>query len=197
MAKTKGATTKQKVERNKRVVTTYDQQTINKCFRLYLRYNGKQYRAIGDEMRREYPWFKDNRISAWAEKYAWDAALKVKIESDKRQALTTADELVEEVETVRKKIYERIKGDGNHDDDLIARHRDYCRLSIEALTRVQEARDTFGAWLAFWEKMLEWVPEFSPHAAQALLQVSDALIERAAKEYGTGEEEDEAREADD
>lgn len=190
MAKTKGATTKARVERNKRVVTKYDQQTINKCFRLYLLYNGKQHARIGDEMRKEYAWFRDTRIADWARKYAWDAALAQKIETDRKQALTSADELVTEVETIRTKLFHQIKGDGTQDQDLIAKHRDYCRLSIEALTRVKESRDTFGAWLAMFERLLEWIPDYSPHAAQALLQVADPLIQRAAKEYGTGDEEE-------
>ncbi|MGE0133052.1 MAG: hypothetical protein AB7U82_33665 [Blastocatellales bacterium] len=168
----------------------YDQKTINRCFQLYLLYNGKQHERIAAEMRREYPWFNATRIPEWEKKYAWESALRVKIETDKRAALTTADELVDEIETVRKKLYELIKGDGSHDKELTAQHIHYCRLSVEALTKVKEARDTFGAWLAFWERLLDWLPQFSTHALDSLLQISDAVIDRAAKEYGSSDEGD-------
>lgn len=167
----------------------YDQKTINRCFQLYLLYNGNQRERIAAEMRRDYPWFNTDRIAAWEKKYAWREALKVKIEADKRAALTSADELVDEIESVRKKLYELIRADGSNDKELTQQHIHYCRLSVDALSKVKEARDTLGAWLVFWEKLLEWLPDYSTHALDALLQVSSAVIERAAKEYGNAGEE--------
>lgn len=175
----------------------YDQKTINRCFQLYLLNNGKNHERIAAEMRRDYPWFKVERILAWQTRYQWQAALKVKIEADKRAALTSADELVDEIETVRKKLYELIRADGSNDKDQIAQHIHYCRLSVEALSKVKEARDTLGAWLVFWEKLLEWLPDYSTHALDALLQVSTAMIERAAKEYGSAGEGESPDEDDD
>lgn len=196
-AKLKAFKTRSKKTTTLKKLDRYDQQTINRCFQLYLFHNGKQHERIAAEMRRDYPWFKAERIPVWQKKYAWDAALKVKIEADKRAALTSADELVEEIETVRKKLYELIKGDGSNDKDHIAQHIHYCRLSVEALSKVKEARDTLGAWLVFWEKLLEWMPDYSTHALDALLQVSGAVIDRAAKEYGNAAEGEESDEADD
>jgi len=197
MPRKKGSSAKTKVAKLKAKPHRYDQKTINRCFQLYLLHNGKQHFQIAAEMRRDYPWFGVTRITEWEKKYAWEAALKVKIETDKRAALTTADELVGEIETVRKKLYELIKVDGTHDKELTAQHIHYCRLSVEALTKVKEAQDTFGAWLAFWERLLDWLPSYSTHALESLLQVSDAVIDRAAKEYGSADEDDEADNKDD
>lgn len=175
----------------------YDQKTINRCFQLYLLNNGRNHERIAAEMRREYPWFNVERIKTWQKKYQWDAALKVKIESDKRAALTSADELVDEIESVRKKLYELIRADGSNDKELTQQHIHYCRLSVDALSKVKEARDTLGAWLVFWERLLEWLPDYSTHALQSLLQVSNAVIERAAKEYGNAGEGEESPDEDD
>jgi len=177
-------------------VDRYDQKTINRTFQLYLLNNGRNHERIAAEMRRDYPWFKADRIQAWERKYQWQAALKVKIESDKRAALTSADELVDEIESVRKKLYELIRADGSNDKELTQQHIHYCRLSVDALSKVKEARDTLGAWLVFWEKLLEWLPDYSTHALDALLQVSSAVIDRAAKEYGTGEGEEPSEDDD-
>lgn len=192
-AKAKKKSARRKAEPEKPAkLDRYDQQTINRCFQLYLVYNGKQFERIAAEMRRDYPWFKTERIAAWEKRFTWDAALKVKIESDKRAALTSADELVDEIETVRKQLFELIRKDGSNDKELRAQHIHYCRLSVEALTKVKESRDTLGGWLVFWEKLLEWLPDYSTHALDAILQVSSAVIDRAAKEYGTaGDEEPE------
>lgn len=190
MVKAKKKAAKRKAEAAKPVkLDRYDQQTINRCFQLYLLYNGKQHERIAAEMRRDYPWFKAERIPVWEKKYTWDVALKVKIETDKRAALTSADELVDEIETVRKQLFELIRKDGSNDKELRAQHIHYCRLSVEALTKVKEARDTLGAWLVFWEKLLEWLPDYSTHSLDALLQVSSAVIDRAAREYGNAGEE--------
>lgn len=171
----------------------YDQETKNKCFQLYLRYNGKHHERILAGMRREYPWFSINRIAAWAEEYRWDEALKISIETQKRVALTSAEDLHNEIEEMRKRLYSELKGTGEFDKEKYQLYRDYARLSQEQLVKVTNARDTLGAFVAFWERVLGWLPDYSRHAAEALLQVEEQILKRAAEEYAEDSETEASR----
>jgi hypothetical protein len=166
----------------------YDQQAVNKCFQLYLRFNGQHHDKIAEAMREDYPhWRRENLygVRGWIQKYAWDEALRLKVESDKKAALNSADQLVGEIEFVREKLYTQIKQAGTCDDELISRHRDYCKLSIEALTKVKEAQDTLGGFVAMWERLVTWLGDYSPHALEALLQTENEVMKRAAEELGS------------
>lgn len=162
----------------------YDYETINQCFQFYLLYNGSSFERVAERMRETYPWFDAKRVGAWEQKYNWRESLKLKLEFDKKQALTSGDELVDETEAIRKKLFAELKDAGKIDHDLAQLHAKYVALSIQAQIKVREARDTLGAYLAFWERTLEWVKQFSPHAHEALLQVADDVMERAAIELG-------------
>lgn len=166
----------------------YDQETRNKCFKLYLRYNGKHYERIVAEMRKEYPWFSVTRISAWAATYAWEDALKISIEQQKRVALTSADELHNEIEETRKRLFAELQNTGEFDKEKYQLYRDYARLSQDQLIKVTNARDTLGGFVAYWERLLGWLPDYSRHAAEALLQVEEQILKRAAEEYGESAE---------
>ena len=167
----------------------YDQETINKCFRLYLQHNGKHHERIVAAMRKEYPWFSVSRITTWAGLYGWDEALKISIESQKKTALNSAEELHNEIEELRKKLYAELQGTGEFDKEKYQLYRDYARLSQDQLLKVTQSRDTLGAFVAFWERLLEWLPDYSPHALQSLLQLTEQILKRAAEEYGSEDQE--------
>ncbi len=167
----------------------YDQETKNKCFQLYLRYNGKHHERILAAMRKEYPWFSASRITAWATELGWDEALKISIETQKRISLTSAEELHNEIEEMRKRLFAELKGTGEFDKEKYQLYRDYARLSQEQLVKVTNARDTLGAFVAFWERLLGWLPDYSTHAASSLLQVEEPILKRAAEEYAESEAE--------
>jgi hypothetical protein len=165
----------------------YDQQAINRAFQLFIQNNGRNHERIAAAMRRDYPWFGVETIRKWAAKYAWDEALRLKIVADKKAALTSADELSDEVETIRKHLFEQISKGGYSDEELIKLHEKYVARSVEVLIKVKEARDTLGGFVAMYERLLEWLPDYSPHALEALLQVNEQMLERAAEEYGASD----------
>lgn len=173
--------------------TSYNEEAVEHCFRLYLRFNGQQYDRIEQEMRRAgwQSWSKQNLTSrgekiGWVEKFGWKQALEQKIAaSSKAAALTSAEELVGEIEEVRKRIKAALDARGPVvDRDLIYQHARYCTLSIEAQLKLEATRDTLGGFVSFWERLLDWLPEISERAARELLKVADAILERAAAEYG-------------
>lgn len=174
---------------------SYPDEAIQHCLRLYLKYNGQQHDRIEADMRKLYPgWSKQNLYSrgkgkneklGWIDKFNWEGALKIHLAKTPLSALTAAEELVREVEEVRKALFARVKTSGAAPDkDLIYQHRDYCKLAIEAITKVEANRDTLGGFATFWERLMDWLPGIDEKAARALLKNSDAILERAAAEYG-------------
>lgn len=172
----------------------YDQQAINQAFQLYLKFNGQRHDRIEEEMRADWPGWSKQRLygrSGWIQKYAWDAALAIKISADKDAALNSADRLVKEIETVRARLYKQLNDDGVFDGETVKAHKEYAKLSIDALIKIKEARDTLGAFAAMWERLMSWLPDYSNDALEALLQVEEDILTRAAKELGTEEGSDE------
>ena len=194
MARTKGSNSKTKVERLKehRQVARYDQAAINQCWRLYLQNNGQNHERIAAEMRKEYPGFQAARVADWATKYAWQAGLKLVIDQHRRFALTSAETLTNDIEAMLERLKLEIEKAGAFDKELFQLFRDFCRLKQEQLTKVQPARDTLGAFVAFWERQLAWLKDYSPHAAEALLQVEEQILKRAAEEYAESEQAESA-----
>jgi len=174
---------------------SYPSEAIEACLQLYLRFNGQQHDRIEVEMRRTWPgWSKQNLYSrgekiGWIEKYGWEAALKQKLALSTEQGTLTADEqLIRDVEQVRQRVKAQLdakgaKGEGV-DRDLVWQFRDLCKLIIEARTKLQARSDTLTAFVTFWERLLDWLPEIDARAASELLKVADAVLERAAAEYG-------------
>jgi len=204
MPRTKGATTKKKVARQRqeqvapsapRSLNQYDAATISKTFKLFLLYNGASAPQVVAEMRKEYPWFSEKRLDTLVKRYNWREALKTKVETDAKAALTTADQLVDEIEGVRKKLFNLIDVDGVLDKETINQHRDYCRLSTEALTKVKAERDTLGGFKGFYRRFLTWLGDYSPHAVDAVLQVEEQLLTRAARELVDAESDNEKADA--
>jgi len=176
----------------------YDEEAIQKCFRLYLKFNGQQHERIEQEMRRVYPgWQRSylytrgqgkNQKLGWVDKYGWEKALAYHLAQRPTAALNSAQQLVSEIEEIRKLLHERIKPQGaNVEKELLQLHRDYSRLSIEALTKVEAARDTLAAWVVFWEKLLDWMPDIDFKTARALAKHSEAIIAKAEEEFGESE----------
>lgn len=165
---------------------------------LYLKYNGGQHERIEQEMRKVYPGWQRaylytrgqgaNQKLGWIDKYNWEKGLAQHLAQKPTAVLNSAQQLVAEIEEIRKLLYERIKAQGaNADKELIQAHRDYSRLSIEALTKVEAARDTLGAWVVFWEKLLDWMPDIDFKTAKALSKLSEQIIAKAEAEFAESE----------
>lgn len=163
----------------------YDQIAISKCAGLYLLYNGKNLDKVVLEMRRAYPGFGRATIEKWALEFNWDFLVEQKITREKQVALTDADELYQEVKLLRQKIFEQVKDSVSLDDDLIKVFLGYARESRELLLKIKSDSDTLGAFVTMLERLLEWLPDYSREARDALLQIQEEIVNRAATEFAT------------
>jgi hypothetical protein len=176
---------------------SYTSEAIEKCLQLYLKYNGQQHDRIEQEMRRAgwRSWSKQNLYSrgekiGWVEKYGWEQALKEKIALASQTKAKTAEEaLFIEIEQVRKRLHLKIQ-EGSVDRDVIYQHLAYCRQSVTALASLKGAGNTFESFVAFWEWLLDLLPDISELAARELLAVADEVLEKARSKYGEQEEAD-------
>jgi len=177
----------------------YDEKAIDKCFRLYLKFNGQQHQRIEEEMRKVYPGWKRSYLYTrgqgkhqqlgWVDKFGWEKALALHLAQKPTAALNSAQQLVNEIEEVRKQLHVRIKSQGaTVEKELLQLHRDYSRLSIEALTKVEAARDTLTGWVSFWERLLDWLPDIDIRTARGLVKFSNEILAKAEEEFGETEE---------
>jgi hypothetical protein len=176
----------------------YTAEAIDYCFKLYLKYNGQQHDRIEKEMHKRgwSGWRKKNLYSSkdgrggetlgWIEKYGWEKALKEHLANKVAPSLDSAEKLVREIEEVRVSLATEIRSKGapNVDKERLQLHRDYCGLSISALTKVEAARDTLSGWTSFFERFIDWAVDRDPKLARKLTDDSDYYIGRAAKEFG-------------
>lgn len=170
---------------------TYPPEAIEQCQRLFIRFNGKRYDLIEKEMRKTWPgWSKKNLEDrgdrmGWVEKYGFKKALAISITQRPTAALNSAQQLVIEVETVRAQLFSLINAQGaNVDKEKLQLHRDYCKLHIEALTRVEAAKDTLGGFVNNWERLVDWAVDIDPKLARMLIKYSDPILARAEGELG-------------
>lgn len=177
----------------------YSAEAIDQCLRLYLKFNGQQHARIEREMRKVWPgWSKANLYTrgkgknqkiGWIEKYGWEKALQLHLAQKPTAALNNAQKLVREVEEVRDKLFVKIRAEGATQvgKEILYLHRDYSKLSIEALTKVEAARDTLGGFVSFYERFIDWMTDIDSKIARALLDKEDLIIDRAEKEFGETE----------
>jgi hypothetical protein len=183
----------------------YSAKAVEDAFALFLKFKGGSWHRIDQEMERKgYVGFKsksvfpdrgkgEKRRDGWINKYNWREGLKLHLENLPTASLNNAQRLVREVETVRKKLFDRISPRGAQvneaiDAQLLQLHRDYSKLSIEALTKVEAASDTLGAFVDFWERFLEWLTDIDPKTARLVLKSEDLIRARAEEEFGETEE---------
>jgi len=179
---------------------SYDKAAVELCESLYLRFNGQQHDRIEAEMRRAgyASWSKQNLYTrgkgsnqkiGWIEKYGWEKALTRKLElASERKAVSADEQLVRDIEEVHRRLRDQLRATAaGTDRDLVYQFRDYSKLLIEARTKLEARRDTLGGFVEFWGRLLDWLPEIDAPAARALLTVADAVLERAASEYGETE----------
>ncbi|MET0646392.1 MAG: hypothetical protein ABW208_07200 [Pyrinomonadaceae bacterium] len=173
----------------------YTDEAVESCFKLYLRFHGQQHDKIEEEMRKAgwVGWSKQNLYTrgkdknlkvGWIERYGWEHALKLKLSTSDKAAGTSAEVLFLEIEATRKRIKETLDAGGVLERDLVYQHRDFCKLSIDALARLEAARDNLSNFVAFWERLCAWLPEISPAATRELLAVAEEVLAKAQSEYG-------------
>lgn len=172
----------------------YPPESIEFCLQLYLKFNGQQFDRIEAEMQRRWPtWQKKNLLDygnrqGWITRYGWKDALQAKLAASAKAGLTGAEALYLDIREQRESLSLKIKtATPKPDRDLIYQHRDYCRLEIEALAKLTEARNRLADFVIFWEALLEWLPTISRKAWRELVDVSDQVLEQANKLYGQKE----------
>ena len=174
----------------------YSEEAVQRCLELYLHFNGGHFDRIEAEMRKEWPgWSRSNLHDkgkgrnlrpGWVTLYNWKYALKMKLATSAEGASTSAEVLFLEIEMVRRRLGKELETKGARaPKDMVYQHRDYCKLSIDALARLEAARDNLAGFGKFWEQLLTWLPSISEKALRELLKSSEQVIERAKLEYAS------------
>jgi hypothetical protein len=161
----------------------YDSDAIDTCFQLYLRYNGGNADAIQAGMRDAgyVNWSKSN-LSKWVKQYNWKEALQLRIAMSAEGTATSAELLFLEIEKVRRRLANEVNQKGSKADrDLIYQHRDYCKLSIDALARLEAARDNLAGFAKFWNELMQ--APIPKAAVQVMVKHSEEIMKWAREKY--------------
>lgn len=175
-------------------------ECISDCFDLYLKYNGSNFPAIQKEMR-EKGWHTftsqnirkkiDGEYVGWESELGWQNALAEINANRGRVAMTSAEGLHHEVESVRKTIYDLIKENGVRNPEnkwLLWEHGKYVKKTTEILSSMGAARDNYANFVFFLKHMLRAATNISPDLARALCEAEDPLLDWAEKTFVTEEE---------
>lgn len=178
---------------------------VKAAFELYLLYNGENFDEIEKEMhRRGWTEFKkaklksrgfgENRRAGWIEKFGWDNALKLRAATAGTVAVTSAESLLFEVESIRKKLFTEIEARGiaRAGKDAIYQHDKYVNRSIEILAQLNDARDNFANFRFFLQHLIAAAPKMSTALATALIEAEDGLLDWAEANFATSDNSDDA-----
>lgn len=178
----------------------FHKDELKDAFELFLLHNGDRHDLIEKEMhRRGWTSFKkaclksrgfgENRREGLIEKYGWEKSLAVHIANANTVAVTSAESLLFEVESIRKKLFIEIEsqGIGRSGKDAVYQHDKYVNRSIEILSQLERARDNYANFVFFIKHLLAAAPQISPALAKELIEAEDALIEWAEGEFVTEE----------
>lgn len=125
----------------------------------------------------------------WQTRYGFEKALRVYQSQLATPSLNSAQKLVQQIDEVRDRLAADIKVSDEVSEEKARLHLGYVNASIAALTKVHEAKDTLGAWVHFWERLLDWAVDIDAKLARTLAKYSDPLIERAQEEFGETQEQ--------
>jgi hypothetical protein len=170
---------------------------IKDAFELYLQFNGERFDLIETEMRKKgwttfgkqnlLPKGKDENFrEGWIQKYGWENALKIKIATLGTLAMTSAESLMHEVETIRKALFIELEAN-KLDKDKLYLHDKYVARSIDILAELNDARDNHGNFILFLERLCGVAPQISPDLAKAIVDAKDGLLSWAESEFATAE----------
>ena len=169
-------------------------ECINDAFELYLKYNGERFDLIEKEMR-ERGWRsfdkqclfnrgKDEHFrEGWIEKYGWHKALELYLATKSKTFLTSGEKLLNEVETIREKLFERLQTHGVENRDLVWQHDKYAQRSAEILEQIEKLRNPLRDFAEFWKFLVTSSIAISPVLARELVNAEEAIIKRAKEEF--------------
>lgn len=173
---------------------------VKAAFELYLLHNGERHDLIEQAMHRQ-GWttfrrsklksrgYGENRREGWIEQFGWEKSLQLKIATVNSAAQTSAESLLFEVETIRKKLFVEIEANGitRSGKDTIYQHDKYVNRSIEILGQLNDARDNYANFVFFIRHLLKAAPQISPGLAKELVDAEEALVDWAEGEFVTEE----------
>lgn len=167
------------------------------AFDLYVKYNGSNLPAIEREMRaRGWTTFTKQNIRkkvngeyvGWETELGWVKALEQINATRGKVAMTSAEGLHYEVESVRTTIYGIIVRQGLDDPEnkwLIWEHRKYVKETADILKSLEAARDNYANFVFFLKKLLAAATRISPELARVLCEAEEALLDWAESEFVT------------
>lgn len=178
-------------------------EMIQAAFDLYLKYNGERFDLIEKEMQGDgWSGFKTSLLlnrgrgknfrEGWIERFRWKKSLEIKIAMAGVVAQTSAESLLFEVETIRKKLFITLEANGVNSKDLVYQHDKYVGRSTEILAQLDKARDNHANFVFFLTHLLKAAPAISPALAEALFDAEDGLLDWAEREFVTNEDSDNA-----
>lgn len=182
----------------KRIIS---KEEISDCFDLYLMHNGERHDLIEKDMHRlgwtafrkeilKSKGFGENRRDGWIDQFGWRKSLELKIATANTVAKTSAESLLFEVETIRKKLFTEIESQGvsRAGKDTVYQHDKYVNRSIEILAQLDKARDNYANFVFFLQKLVKAAMTVSPALAKEICDAEEGLIEWAEREFVTEEE---------
>ncbi len=179
----------------------YSQEVVERARKLYCENGGKNFDVIENEMRKVFPsWRKQNLIGrgkgkdsrlGWIDEHNFDKSL---LEYQKTQIVAVNDDIQKlylGIKAVREKLQDKVTGDNPTRDDIYA-FRDFCKLEMEARTKLDLEKDSYETFVAGFEKMLAWLQEIDKNTALAFLSgdTAEQILERARIEYGEEKQSD-------
>lgn len=167
-------------------------ECVNDAFELYLKYNGERFDLIEKEMRLK-GWMFDKQClfnrgigehfrTGWIERYGWRAALEIHLTARGKTILTSGEKLLNEVETIRERLFEQIHSSGVNNRDLVWQHDKYSQRSAEILAQIENAKDDSRDFASFLNLLIQISVKVSPVLARELCNAEDALIKHAKDE---------------
>jgi hypothetical protein len=174
-------------------------ECISDAFDLYVKYNGSNFPAIEREMRaRGWTSFTKQSIRkkvkgeyvGWEIDLGWKNALKEINANRGKAAMTSAEGLHHEVETVRTTLFSEILTRGVNDPDykfLLWEHGKYVAKTADILKSLDAARNNYANCLFFLKWLLRRSMKISPDLARALVEAEDALLDCAEEDFVTPE----------
>lgn len=177
---------------------TTNPETIKDCFALYLKYNGERLDLVEREMhdlgwvgfRKEILFNRGlgkNQRDGWIERFGWQKSLELKIATAGIAAQTSAESLLFEVETIRKKVFLEMAATGVTNRDLVYQHDKYVQRTTDILAQLENARDNFGNFVFFLQHLLKAASAISPGLAKEICDAEDALLDWAEREFVSSE----------
>ncbi len=173
---------------------------VSDAFELYVKFNGQNFPAIEKAMR-EKGWtsFTSQSIRkklngeyvGWEAELGWVKALEQINAERGKLAMTSAEGLHNEVETVRTQIYRQILEKGIKDPDnkwLLWEHGKYVEKTADILKDLEQARDNFANFVFFLKQLLTAATKISPDLAKALCEAEDGLLDWAEKRFVRSED---------